>query len=325
MSFIAAAIGGSALLGAGASIYSGSQQANAAKGAAAVQGDAINQATQTSIAGGRDALAYLDPFRQYGLNAGSSLQAALYSPQQQAQQQASQKAALEGEVARLQALAPKWDTYQILTGKNASERRAAMFTQENQIAQQKIAEAQSKLDTFNKQAAANPISQQGPTIQESPWYQFQAGLLNRSMDRSMAAQGLTGSGAAMEERRMGLLQLGAQETENQFNRMAHLYDVGANAANAGAGAITGTSQAIANNQIAGGQAQAQGLMNVAGANAGIATNIANSVSGAVGTGLNYYQFQNLINANKPAGSNPSSTAYDRYGGNLDAYGTPGRY
>lgn len=305
MSFVAVAtaVGGTALLGAGASIYGGMQQASAAKGASAAQQDAYSLANQTTIAGGRDALAYLDPFRQYGLNAGSSLQQALYSPQQQMQQMDTQKAALQGEVDRLKALAPKWDTYQVLTGKNASERRASMFTQENQIAQQKIAEAQSKLDTFNKQyeMAKTQAAQPAAKIQESPWYQFQADLLNRGMDRSMAAQGLTGSGAALEERRMGLLQLGAQETENQFNRMAHLYDVGANAASTGAGVMTGAAQNIAQNQIASGQAQAQGIMGVAGANAGMATGIANSISGAVGMGLQYNQFENLINANKGSG------------------------
>jgi hypothetical protein len=297
MAFVGTAIAGSALIGAGASIYGGMQQASAAKGAAAAQQDSLALATQTSIAGGRDALAYLDPFRQYGLNAGSSLQAALYSPQQRQQQMTDQRNQLLGEVNRLKALAPKWDTYQVLTGPNASERRASMFTQENQIAQQKIAEAQSKLATFDKQAASQPA--QGPSIQASPWYQFQSDLLNRSMDRSMAAQGLTGSGAALEERRMGLLQLGAQETENQFNRLAHIYDVGATAAAQGAGAITGTAQAVSNNQIATGQAQAQGILGVAGANRDMAYGIANSVTGAVGMGLQQNQwnmFRDSLNA-----------------------------
>jgi hypothetical protein len=318
MAFVATAIAGSALIGAGASIYGGTQQASAAKGASAAEQDALSRATATTVAGGRDALAYLDPFRQYGLNAGSALQAALYSPQQRQQQITDQRNQLVGEVNRLKALAPKWDTYQVLTGKNASERRASMFTQENQIAQQKISEAQAKLKTFDQQAASQPAQGQGPSIQASPWYQFQADLLNRSMDRSMAAQGLTGSGAALEERRMGLLQLGAQETENQFSRLAHIYDVGANAATAGAGAITGTSQAVSNNQIAAGQAQAQGLLGVAGANKQAAYDISNSVTGAVGSGLNFLQMQNLINANKPTSTWTGLQP-------INAYGTPGNY
>lgn len=299
MSFVAAAIGGSALIGAGTSIYAGSQQASAARGASAAMSDAYSLANQTTIAGGRDALAYLDPFRQIGLNAGTSIQSALYSPAQRRQQFAEQRIQLQGEVDRLKALAPKWETYQVLTGKNASERRASMFTQESQIAQQKIAEAEAKLSTFEQQYQAfqSQGGQQGPQIQESPWYQFQADLLNRSQDRAFAARGLTGSGFEAEERRRGLIELGAGETERQFSRMASLYGTGANAAAAGAGALTGTAQQLANQQIGAGQAQAQGLIGVAGANADMATNIASSVNSAVGTGLNYMQFQNLIKAN----------------------------
>lgn len=298
MAFVAIAIGGSAAIGAGASIYSGSQMASAAKGASAAQQDAYSLANQTTIAGQRDALAYLDPFRQYGLNAGASLQEALYSPQQRQGQIESQRAALQGEVERLKALAPNWDTYQILTGKNASERRASMFTQENQIAQQKIREAEAKLATFEKQASAQS-SQPAPSIQESPWYQFQADLLSRNMDRAFAARGLTGSGFEAEERRRGLIELGAGETERQFGRLKGLYDVGAQSAQVGAGVVTGAAQTIAQNQVGAGQAQAQGIVGVAGANAGMATGIANSINSNLGLGLNYMQFQSLINANKP--------------------------
>ncbi len=307
MSFAIVAVAGvSAAVSAGASIYGSTQQASAAKGAAAAQADAYSLANSTTMAGGRDALAYLDPFRQYGLNAGASLQDALYSPEQKTQQLATQRAQLEGEVARLKALAPNWDTYQVLTGKNASERRASLFTAELDTSNRRIAEAQAKLKTFNAQSAAQPPGQ-GASIQASPWYQFQADLLNRSQDRAFAARGLTGSGFEAEERRRGLIELGAGETERQFGRLKGLYDVGANAANAGAGSITGTSQAIANNQIGAGQAQAQGLIGVAGANANAAYGVSNSLNSAVGTGLNYYQFKNLIAANKPT-TVPTGTA-----------------
>ena len=230
-------------------------------------------------------MAYLDPFRQYGLNAGASLQEALYSPSQRAQQIETQRAQLQGEVDRLKDLAPKWETYQILTGKNASERWASLFTAELDTSNRRIAEAQAKLKTFEQQAAAQPAGGQGPQIQASPWYQFQVDLLNRSQDRAFAARGLTCSGFEAEERRRGLIELGAGETERQFGRLKGLYDVGAQAAGAGAGAITGTSQAIANQQIGAGQAQAQGLIGVAGANKDMAYGIANSINGAAGTYL----------------------------------------
>lgn len=299
MSFIAVAIGGAAVVGAGATLYAGSQTADAAKGAGVAGQDAAMRASQTSIAAGQEALAYLDPFRQYGLNAGASLQEALYSPQQRMGQMEAQKTQLEGEVARLTALRPKWDTYQILTGKNASERRAAMFTQEDQIALQKIAEAKAKLATFNKQyeMAKTQAAQPAQTIEASPWYQFQAELLGRTQDRAFAARGLTGSGFEAEERRRGLIELGAGETERQFSRLKGLYDVGANAATAGAGAITGTGQSVSNNQLSAGNAEAQGILGVAGANRDMAYGISNATTGAIGAGLNYAQFKSLQSAN----------------------------
>lgn len=311
MGFVNIAVqGGSALIGAGASIYGNSLMAGAAGEAAGVQTDALGRSSTELRTAGRDALAYLDPYRQYGLNAGSSLQDALYSPEQKMQQLDTQKASLEGEVARLQSQIPKWESYKILTGKNASERRAAEFTAESSAIQQKVAEAQAKLDTFNKTYDSQKASAGKPAqIQESPWYQFQADLLNRSMDRSMSAQGLTGSGAALEERRRGLIELGAGETERQFGRLKGMYDVGANAANVGAGVITGTAQGIANNTTAAGQANAQGIMGVAGANRDMVNGISNAVTGAVGAGLNYSQFSKLIaaNAGRTAGTTNNNT------------------
>jgi len=98
-----------------------------------------------------------------------------------------------------------------------------------------------------------------------------------------------------------LIELGAGETERQFGRLKGMYDVGANAASVGAGTITGTAQGIANNTTAQGQAQAQGIVGVAGANANMVNGIANSVTGAVGAGLNYAQFSKLIAANAGRG------------------------
>lgn len=112
----------------------------------------------------------------------------------------------------------------------------------------------------------------------------------------MAAQGLTGSGFAAEERRTGLIQLGAQETENQFNRLKDLYDVGFNASTAGANAITGNATNLANNQIAQGQANAQGIMGVAGANANMVNGIANSLNSSLGAYLGNQQWQQFASS-----------------------------
>jgi hypothetical protein len=278
------------LLAGGTSAMTGIMGSNSAKEASAAQQDAANRGITTLQAGQRDALNYLDPFRQFGLNAGYSLQDSMYSPEQRAAQMDQQRLQYTAEVDRLKALVPKWETYQTFTGKNASERRRDAFTAEYNTALQKVAEAESKLKSFNQQAdltktqAASGVFK-APEMQESPWYKFQSELLGRNMDRFFAARGLTGSGFEAEERRRGLIELGAGETERQYSRLFNMYGTGANAANAGAGALTGTSQGMANMQVGAGQAQAQGII---GSNSAITNAI-----------TNYQMFQNLMAKNKP--------------------------
>jgi hypothetical protein len=304
MSWVAVAIGGSALLAGGTSAMTGIMGSNSAKEASAAQQDAANRGITTLQAGQRDALNYLDPFRQFGLNAGYSLQDSMYSPEQRAAQMDQQRLQYTAEVDRLKALVPKWETYQTFTGKNASERRRDAFTAEYNTALQKVAEAESKLKSFNQQAdltktqAASGVFK-APEMQESPWYKFQSELLGRNMDRFFAARGLTGSGFEAEERRRGLIELGAGETERQYSRLFNMYGTGANAANAGAGALTGTSQGMANMQVGAGQAQAQGIIGSNSAITNAITGGTNAATGAVGSYLNYQMFQNLMAKNKP--------------------------
>lgn len=307
MSFVAAAIGGSAVIGAGASIYGGLQQKDAAKKGMNAQIDMANRAIQTQQSGQSQALNYLDPFRQYGLNAGSTLQSLLYSPGQLQAQQQGELLRLQSDVDSLKkkqyASFEDWHRErgaQYTGGKGLKRSRGAYSAYTADINRQ-LTDAESKLNLYKQQSdlQTQQAAQGQPEIEASPWYQFQADLLNRSQDRAFAARGLTGSGFEAEERRRGLIELGAGETERQFGRLKGLYDIGANTAAVGAGTLTGTAANVANTQLAQGQAQAQGYTNIAGANTNIATGIANSVTGALGAGLNYYQFQNLIKANQP--------------------------
>jgi hypothetical protein len=298
-------IAAAAVIGAGASVTGGLLSSGAAKDASAAQQDAANRGLATVQAGQRDALNYLDPFRQFGINAGYTLQDSMYSPEQRAAQMDQQRLQYTAEVDRLKALIPKWETYQTFTGKNASERRRDAFTAEYNTALQKVAEAESKLNSFNKQAqltqaqAASGVNKM-PEMQESPWYKFQSELLGRNMDRFFAARGLTGSGFEAEERRRGLIELGAGETERQYSRLFNMYGTGANAANAGAGALTGTSQGMANMQVGAGNAQAQGIIGSNNAITNAITGGTNAATGAVGSFLNYQMFQDLMAKNKPA-------------------------
>lgn len=294
MAFVGTAIAGSALLGAGASIYGGQLQADASK-------EAMNTATRTLTQGRDQALDYLDPYRQYGLNAGSTLQDLLYSPEQRTRQLKDQR--LQLEAARDAALTKARYVQSINDYKGNT---AAMYEYEN---------ARQKLRSFEKMAASEAAQGPAPAIEASPWYQFQAELLGRTQDRSFAARGLTGSGFEAEEKRRGLIELGAGETERQFGRLKGLYDVGAQSAAAGAGAITGTSQQIASTQQ-------QGILGVAGANRDMAYGIANSVTGAAGMYLTQNQwdkfradlnarnsgYDHVLGIGKPPGTMAEATA-----------------
>jgi hypothetical protein len=256
---------------------------------------------------------------------------ALYSPDQIKNTSDQQRIALEGEIARLKSSIPQWDTYQTFTGKNASERRRDSFHAELNTIQTKIREAESKLATFNRQselqlsqaqqahATRQALPERKP-LEASPWYQFQAELLGRTMDRHFAARGLSGSGFEAEEKRRGFIELGAGETERQYarmvaederqwGRMSGMFNVGANASGQGAGAITGTAQGIANLQVGAGNAQAQGLIGAGNAYANMANGVGNAVTGAVGAGLNYNMFNNLVARNRTGA--PTGTAYQR--------------
>jgi hypothetical protein len=325
MSWVAVAIGGSALIGAGGSIMGGLTQSGAAKDAAATQADAYRQGITTTQQAGRDALAYLDPYRQFGLNAGNTIEAMLYSPDQRIAQMEQGRLAAQAEVDRLKSLVPDWDRYPVFTGKNASERRAQAFMEERNTALTKVAEAEAKLKSFDQQAALFQKQTQAGTfeprkIEESPWYAFQAELLGRNMDRFFAARGLTGSGFEAEERRRGLLELGAGETERQYSRMAGLFGTGANAALAGAGVLTGTAQNVAGMQVGQGNAIANGLLRVGEANAGMAAGISNQLNSAAGLYLQNQQWNafrdTLANRNNPSsyGSDPVFNSVDSGGG-----------
>jgi hypothetical protein len=302
-------------------------QSGAAKDAAAAQQDAAYLGITTQQAGGRDAIAYLDPYRQFGLNAGNTLQNIVYSPEQIQNNVDTQRIALQGEIDRLKATIPQWETYQTFTGKNASERRRDAFHADLNSVQTKIREAEAKLATFNKQAelqigqaqqvqATRQAIPERKPVEASPWYQFQAELLGRTMDRHFAARGLSGSGFEAEEKRRGLIELGAGETERQYARMVDqenrdfakmslLFGGGLNASVAGAGALTGTSQGVANMQIGAGNAAAQGIIGEGNAWANTAVGVGNAVNGAVGAGLNYNMFNNLMARNKAV---PTGTA-----------------
>lgn len=318
---------GAAGVQAGGSIWSSLIQRDAAKEATAIQSDALQNSRRTLQDAQGNALSYLDPFRQYGLNAGAAMQGLLYSPDQINAQIDAQRAQLQGEVDRLTAALPVWERFPILTGKNASERRAAMFTEQYNAGQTALSQAQAKLNSFEQQAKSMQAqaAQGGPKIEASPWYKFQSELLGRDMDRFFAARGLTGSGFEAEERRKGLIQLGAQETDKQFSRMNSLYTTGASAASQGANILTSMGTQIANNQTAQGAVEAQGILGAADATTNMISGVTNAVTGNLAKGMEYGLTMELFDSLKRANATGAAggAAVTQYGNGVGGFTSGG--
>lgn len=142
-----------------------------------------------------------------------------------------------------------------------------------------------------------------------PGYAFRLNEGIKALDRSAASRGGLLSGAQLK----GITDYGqnaaSQEYQNAFNRyqinranrlqpLQSLAGVGQTATNTLTGAAGQLGQNIGNNLISAGNARASGYMGTA-----------NAVSGALNTGLNYYQGQNMLNALKP-----TTTTTPDYGG-----------
>ena len=85
-------------------------------------------------------------------------------------------------------------------------------------------------------------------------------------------------------------------------------------------AITGTANNVASSQLAAGQARAQGIEGVAGANVDMVNGIANSINSSLGLYLGHKQWQQfasiLNNRNNPTGGSkdPVFDSTDTVGG-----------
>ena len=298
MAFVTAAliVGGGAALGAGISGglgYAGAQaQANAAGEGAGVIGDATKFASFLNQANLSQVRRLLGPYMQLGSGAASTLGSLTVSPDEQLRQREIQRNQLVSAIPNPVTNAD----IPTLTGKNASERWAALGSQMVSERNAQIAEAQKNLTAFDaeteilKRGFANPTK-----MEASPLYKFQEELGSRNINRELAARGLYNSGAGLETIRQFQSQLGAEESDRQFNRLFGLLGIGANATSAYTGAATGTTQAQGNLALQGGQAAAQGIQGASAANAAGLNAIGNATSGLVNTGVQYSLYSQLIN------------------------------
>ncbi len=326
MTWVAAAIGGSAVLGAGGSIVGGLMGANAAKKAAGQQESGLyaalgqQQSTQNTL------LNYFDPFRSMGLQAGQAMTGELYSPEQQIQTGQMRLDSLNRQLEGLNKQAQGYKTGQgvpMMTGDMASERRKTVWDQmiqdnakQRAAVRDQIATTQSQMAIAQKQAA-NPQSQ-ADLITGNPMY---AAAANAASKR-LAAQGLQGSQEAIRQEGT----LASDVYQKQIANQLGIYQPTVGATANIAGLIGNLGQGMAQTQAGIGAAQAQGTIGQANAWQGAVSGATNSVIGGGSTLLNYSLYNKLIgnmntgNANtgnmlptgnfsSPGNGPPTGTAY----------------
>jgi hypothetical protein len=191
---------------------------------------------------------------------------------------------------------------------------------QQRIYEENVARQKPFLDTgtefFNRLAA---LQRGGPGaaqqfLQMDPGYQFRLSEGMKALDRQAAARGGLISGGALKAAQRYGQDLGSQEYSAAYGRLAGLADVGPRAAGVMSGLGERYGQTAGQNLMAGGQAAAQGMLGAGAARASGYMGTANALTGALGTGLNYYQNQQMMNRLFPSGvgggSPVVSTPYD---------------
>lgn len=296
MTWLAVAVGGSAALGAGGSIWSGMIQRDAAKDAAALQSDASFRGQQTLRDSQALALSLLAPFLGRGNAAGDTLSRLLVSPKERQRQSALERTRLQSDVERL-SVAGDWNAFPILTGKNASERRASLFTEQEANRKNQLGAAQAKLSEFDKLAAVDAAAGTDGEIEASTLYEWQRDVGTKYLDRSLAKKGLSKSGEGMKVLGDFVRGLGAEESERQVGRLMGMHTMGANAANNTANVLGAFGPQMAGMQVQQGQAEAQGILGAGQATSNMITGVANAITSGVGGFMQYDTFQSLMNRN----------------------------
>lgn len=190
---------------------------------------------------------------------------------------------------------------------------------------------QVQQDMFNKQTALNqPFYDTGvnalnklssqPTYtpdtfnyEADPGYAFRFNEGMKGVNATAAARGGLISGNALKAASDYGQASGSQEFNNAYNRYITNQGLKLGAFNTNTGVLQNLAsmgQASANNQAgaagAFGNSAASNIIGAGNANAAGTVGVANAINNGIGTGINYYQNQNMLNAYNSR--NPSSYA-----------------
>lgn len=197
------------------------------------------------------------------------------------------------------------------------QREAAQATteaaQKASDVQERMFERQIELQEPWRQAGLNALAQirGGFTgkvdLAQDPGYAFRLAEGQKALERSAAARGGLLSGATLRGTQRFGQELASQEYQNAYNRALTQYNTLANLAGVGQTTASGmASQAgqlganLGNLYYGAGTAAGQQLASAEQARASGYLGIGNALTSAIGTGLNYYQGQQLLNRMYPA-------------------------
>jgi hypothetical protein len=182
------------------------------------------------------------------------------------------------------------------------------------------------VNALNKLSTQNPYTPEAFNYQADPGYAFRFNEGMKGLNATAAARGGLISGNALRAATDYGQQAGSQEYQNAYNRYLTNNQQNLQAYNTNTGIqqnLASMGQGSANNQAAAagafGNSAAGNIIGAGNANAAGMVGGANAISGGVGTGLNYYQNQNMLNAY----NNRNASAYGSPS-NMDLYGYGGR-
>jgi len=213
---------------------------------------------------------------------------------------------------------------------NRAAKTQAQAAQQGVDAQERMFERQVELQEPFRKAGEEALNKLIPLssnytpfgmnqFQQDPGYAFRLSEGMKALDRTAAARGGLLSGATLKGAQRYGQDLGSQEYQNAFNR----YQIERNAQLNPLQSLAGLGQ-TATNTLTGaagqmGQNYATGYGNVANARASGYVGGANALTSALGTGLNYYQNQQLINQFKNPNSGFNSNRFQNPNSGLTPY------
>lgn len=164
-------------------------------------------------------------------------------------------------------------------------------------------------------------------LTQDPGYAFRMSEGLKALDRQAAARGGLISGAALKGAQRYGQDLASQEYGNAYQRALDIYNADVNRSTTGynrLASMAGIGQTTAQNIGSAGQTMAQNVGSIASTSAGNIGDLmtssgaarasgyvgqANALTGALNTGLNYYQNQQLMNRLMPT---TAATTYPSY-------------